>query len=300
MVVRIKNLSEGQADCFLIIIENNSRQISILLDGNRESISNSQNLEKEISSLNALDYIIVTHIDNDHIGGILKLLETGGCKEKLAETKIIYNFVTQRNISFKQADRFEKIIKGRRVIKSYTNNYESDDFLFFLTKEDRKICNDIESSKKAFITFLSPTMENANKVWENFACGQDEKAELINENSIVFMLEAGGKRAIFAGDANWNLIEENIKEIFDGKRYTVDLIKIPHHGADHNNIGLENFVKSHKCNKLIITGKEIWDNEHPNIELIKELRDIGESSLEIYSKINLIPYFNTKDGELVL
>lgn len=303
MKVIVKNLSVEQADSFLIILENNNSKISILLDGNRESMANKSNLLKAVYYLDQLDYIVITHIDNDHLGGILKMLEENGNDKKLANTKIVYNFVTQKNISFNQAKRFEKIIKGRSVIKSYGSKYDSDDFLYFLSINDRKICNDIESESKAFITFLSPTREGANKVWENFKDGQKEKAELINDNSIVFMLEAGKKRAIFAGDANWDKIEKQLEEVFDNdnENYVVDLIKVPHHGADHNNIGLENFVGKHNCKKLLVTGKAEWDHEHPDEELIKKLKASSiTNKLEIYSKVDLTTYFKTKDEAITL
>lgn len=301
MKVNIKNLSVNQADSFLIMLEHKERKINILLDGNRESIANAKVIFDEISKLDQLDYIIVTHIDNDHLGGIVKILEADDAQKKLIDTKIIYNFVTEKNISFNQAKRFEKIIKSRKIIKSYTDCYEADDFLFFLSIEARKICNDIGSKNKIFITFLGPTKENANKVWENFDNGQEEKAELINENSIVFMLEAEDKRAIFTGDSNWCQVERQIEKIFDGEDYTVDLIKVPHHGADHNNIGLEDFVKRHKCNKLLVTGKEIWDHEHPHERIIENLQKNNTSGqLEIYSKVDLASYFKTKKETIEL
>lgn len=301
MKVIIRNLSVEQADSFLIMLENNNSKISILLDGNCENMANERILLCEVYDLDQLDYIVVTHIDNDHLGGILKVLEANGNDKKLANTKIVYNFVTQKNISFNQAKRFEKIIKGRSVIKSYGSKYDSDDFLYFLSINDRKICNDIESESKAFITFLSPTREGANKVWENFNDGQKENAELINDNSIVFMLEAGEKRAIFAGDANWDKIEKQLEKVFGNENYIVDLIKVPHHGADHNNIGLENFVAKHNCKKLLITGKTVWDHEHPDEELIKKLKALSTiNQLEIYSKVNLTTYFEAKDEEIKL
>lgn len=301
MKITIRNLSVEQADSFLIILDNNKSKINILLDGNRESVVYENILLSAVSGLGQLDYIVVTHIDNDHLGGILKMLETNGNDKKLANTKIVYNFVTQKNISFNQAKRFEKIIRGRSVIKSYGSKYDSDDFLYFLSINDRKICNDIESESKAFITFLSPTREGANKVWENFNSGQKEKAELINDNSIVFMLEAGEKRAIFAGDANWDKIEKRLEEVFGDKKYIVDLIKIPHHGANHNNIGLKDFVEKHECKKLLVTGKREWDHKHPDEELIKKLKTFSATNQpEIYSKVDLSTYFETKDEEIKL
>ncbi|MDE7021509.1 MAG: MBL fold metallo-hydrolase, partial [Lachnospiraceae bacterium] len=91
MIFKIKNLSDNQADCFIIILEHKDRKISILVDGNREGMKSCQMLHEEISKLEQLDYIVVSHIDNDHLGGILKYLESGIGKEKLSQTKIIYN-----------------------------------------------------------------------------------------------------------------------------------------------------------------------------------------------------------------
>ena len=260
MIFKIKNLSDNQADCFIIILEHKDRKISILVDGNREGMKSCQMLHEEISKLEQLDYIVVSHIDNDHLGGILKYLESGIGKEKLSQTKIIYNYVTEKNISFNQAKRFEKIIKGRCVMKSYMEHYESDDFLYFLSKNERKICPDIDSSARAFFTFLSPTKEEANKVWENLKQGKNSQGELINENSIVFMLEMENKRAIFTGDANWDFIEARLKEIFEDAEYKVDFIKIPHHGAGHNNVGLKSYAEQHECKKFLLTGNMVQQN----------------------------------------
>lgn len=67
---KIKNLSVEQADCFLILLENiKVDSCNILVDGNREGKNSVSflNMKKEIEKLNKLDYIIVTHVDNDHI-----------------------------------------------------------------------------------------------------------------------------------------------------------------------------------------------------------------------------------------
>ena len=74
----IELLSKGQADCFLVFLENDEGdECSILIDGDygekRRPVL--ENIIGRISKLKRLDCIVVTHIDEDHLGGIFSLFE---------------------------------------------------------------------------------------------------------------------------------------------------------------------------------------------------------------------------------
>ena len=88
--MKIKNLSKGQEDFFIITIEKEEKEekqeINILVDGGK---SGSRCVKETIESgVKKIDYIVLTHIDSDHIQGLLMLLKK---YENYNDTIIIYN-----------------------------------------------------------------------------------------------------------------------------------------------------------------------------------------------------------------
>lgn len=292
MSFKVWNLSENQADCFLIVLETEQNErVTILVDGNREK-SNYKKVKEVIDSkCEKLDYIVVSHVDDDHLGGIIKMLEDDNwkCAEN---TKIFYNHIVKGIISYKQAKRFEELINGRTILSSYKDDeYPLEDGLLSILSEDnRKLCMEIEKNKniKAYLTLIKPAHANLEKVQADckqvLANKKQTNAGLINRNSLVFMLEFEGKKAIFGGDANWNQIEVTLRNIFESDDYVMDLIKIPHHGALSNNKKLVDYARMHKTKYFIVTGNEQWNKTHPHKDLIK---DIGAKcpNAEIYTLI---------------
>lgn len=274
----IINLSVNQADCFLIILETNqNKRITILVDGNKKN-TNISDIKNEIYIFGKLDFIVVTHVDDDHLGGIIKLLNDAS-NEVLKDTKIIYNHIVKKIISYKQAKQFEDIIEGRDIINSYKNSYDSYEFMDILSMEDRKLCVDIGIEDRAFLTFINPEGADINKVYNNckkVLSGEKkrENSKLINRNSIVFMLEFNDKKALFTGDSTWKYIQKSLDSIFlKDEENDINLIKIPHHGAYDNNIGLSDYAQKHKTEKFLVTGGQEWDKNHPSEKLILEIKD---------------------------
>ena len=52
-----------------------SKQYNILIDGGMPNTFK-QSIKKVVQDIDYLDYIFLTHIDRDHIGGVLKLIES--------------------------------------------------------------------------------------------------------------------------------------------------------------------------------------------------------------------------------
>ena len=293
------NLSENQADCFLIILENVAKeQITILVDGNKENSDYQKVQELIYTNYKKLDFIVVSHVDDDHLGGIIKMLEDD--KWKIAmNAKILYNHVAKGTISYEQAKTFEEQIKGRTIISSYTDEHIGDcGFLEILSGTDRKICGEIEKNKdaKAYMTLIKPANFCLDKLRADckrvLINGKKANAKLINRNSFVFLLEFEGKSAIFTGDATWKQIEKTLEKILPPE-YIMDMIKIPHHGAMAENKKLAAYANAHGTRYFLVTGKEQWDDLHPNKKLIAE---ISQQCLktEIYTLVEGIPGKNIR------
>lgn len=293
----IENLSNGQADSFIIRIEDkNGDDCYILVDGNREGIKSEgvNNTIVKISKLKRLDYIIITHVDNDHLGGILSLFgsyenDNPSIKKQMARTIIIYNSITTGLISYKQAQRFEKLIHGRRVINSYSLHYKNDtSFLRILSIRQRKILEKKEGC--VYLTFLNPDKDGVKKVVNDYnmyinKLKKKENSELINENSIVFLLEYNDKAVLFTGDANISDIKKKL--ITFNSLSTINLIKIPHHGAKKNNLCLCDLAKKYTCREFILTVGNAWDKLHPDQAVIKTLYDEFSNNCKMYTEFDL-------------
>ncbi|MCB2354372.1 MBL fold metallo-hydrolase [Clostridium estertheticum] len=301
----IELLNKGQADCFLVLLENDrGDECNILIDGNCQGIK-SDSLDKvveRISKLKKLDCIVVTHIDNDHIGGVLSLFERDkdvlSCISKqLKESIIVYNNVIEGIISYSQAECFEELIRNKKVINSFNERYENERrMLHFLSIKLRRILEFNEDTEKnVYVTFLNPDRQGAKKVINDYKkykdCGKQSDKKLINKNSIVLLIEFGEKKVLFTGDAYSEDIKMAIDVLKDKSLLSnvnkIDWIKIPHHGAYEYNKSLVSLAKNIDCSNFILTGKSEWDEKHPSQEILENLLDEFSDVLKIYTEVDL-------------
>lgn len=295
---KIINLSVEQAECFLILLENSiGDSCNILVDGNREG-KNSDcflNMKKEIEKLNKLDYIVVTHVDNDHIGGILSLVQEYSTEKfkQLFETTLIYNYITKEKISYSQAKIFEDLVEDRQVVQSFKETYEKKHcMLKIFSTCERRIATTISENwdKNAYLTFITPDKKGIGAVIRDYKAIKNKmkktpNSSLINKNSISFILEFGGSCVLFLGDTYWKDVQPIVDSVKNIKG--ISLVKIPHHGAQKNNEYIVEWSFKMNCNKFIVTGKDNWDKKHPSEKFIEELNDVYGKNVEVHSKVDL-------------
>lgn len=82
--INIQMLPAKNGDCFLVKIQA-EKEYNILIDAGYESTFE-ENLKTQLQEIEELDLCIITHIDNDHIGGAIPLFEQNG---KAEEPKIV-------------------------------------------------------------------------------------------------------------------------------------------------------------------------------------------------------------------
>lgn len=289
---RINSFGYGLGDCFFVEISNNNSSINILIDGHRKLFND---FEKMIEDICEIDYIVITHIDADHIQGVIELLETESFNDKFKNTKIIYNCVSQPYINYKHAEKFEKLVLDREVINTCNDYYfeEENSFLKLWSHKKRKKFK-LPNDDCVYLTLLHPNQKcEVNEVYNDY-CKKtiDGKyqpdSKLVNRYSIAIMIEFNNKRVLFTGDSSVEIIMTKINELngIDGSK--IDLIKIPHHGAENENRELVDFAIKYKCNKFIVTGEKIWNEKHPNKELLYKLNEMNQY-LDIYTKIQDLP-----------
>lgn len=326
MQFTIEMVDAGDADCFLISLADSSdkKTLNIIIDGGKASSLNSRysSLDvflKENHSDMVIDGIIVTHIDDDHIGGILRFFNSLllAKKETLQSMFIVYNDYDENFISTRQAsDLRNSIIKMKArleqynstcsttpvyliKLKSYEIDYDSwnvsinaklrDDALpivFFSTSKRSHLLPGNLENDKVYITFLTPEYPELKSFmykWRSLRTSDKGKidAKVVNDSSISILIEFGGKKVLMTGDAYINKVTTALESIGLDKIGSIDYIKLAHHGARNNNVGLVDFAKKTKCSRFFVSAS--GKDGHPDKLTIEEMRDELGSRVQIFA-----------------
>jgi len=243
----------------------------IQIDGGR--IATCRDLRTRIEAMieegKALDLLVVTHVDRDHIEGVLEMLKAGKCPEIRDVWFNGYVHLLDEAIesySPQQGEALSRLIRTRQLPWNHA----------FGGKRIAVVDGDPLPSRtvgEITLTLLSPTpgkLEDLRGPWKK-ACedaglipGVPATAEPLppeiesfgpidieeladkpfeadhaepNGSSIAFLLEHDGKRVLLSGDAHPEILIASIDRILEESgedKLAIDLFKLPHHGSRKN------------------------------------------------------------------
>lgn len=260
--------SEG--DCFWIRYGNDGDLHNILIDGGRRSTAGL--IKKFIKQLptaeRRLELLVVSHVDRDHIDGILKLTEDEHLD--LSVEDIWFNAYQHLQDEMLGAVMGEKLSENI-VKRQWPWNKAFSGGAVRLADDKTTPIRTLAGGMQ--VRLLSPDAEKLRNLvprWEREcqeagimkghdavpsapvpadleemgAIDIDELADSPfteddsepNGSSIAFTLEYGGRRALFAADAHPDLLLRGIEAMSaeNGGRVPLDVFKIPHHGSKNN------------------------------------------------------------------
>lgn len=92
-MITLKSFKADEGDCFLVKIEEEEKTYNILIDGGKKDTYLENGLKTELlnifdSETEKIDLMILTHIHDDHIGGIKALFEDDEIPNEILEKKI--------------------------------------------------------------------------------------------------------------------------------------------------------------------------------------------------------------------
>lgn len=278
--MKIKFLSAFNGDCiFISFLDINGTPKNILIDGGiGDTYKSKSNIKgdlfeaiQEISNAGQfIDLLILTHFDDDHIGGILRWLNKdkkafnhikdvwfNSGKEIAKELKIdenkdldieIIDGAEDFHTSPRQGIKFEKYLRDNnlweeKIIKQGSKYNLSDLKFKILSPSTDKLNSLLKLYKKEkdyftsgdeydFQTSLKDFIEEESQ--PNFKFKED--ASVANGSSIAFIIEYEAKKFLFLADAHPSVIIEGLNKLKYNKEnpLSVEFMKVSHHGSMYN------------------------------------------------------------------
>jgi metal-dependent hydrolase (beta-lactamase superfamily II) len=219
-----------------------------------------------------IDLFIITHIDQDHIGGVLNYLRENGEKNLVDEywfnwsdNRVVQMLPNNCKISYSQGITLREFLKKNGEINSGIIHDGLEPFNIFGAK----------------ITILSPDLEDIHyfkKKWttaehqiqqkKRIASAQDdycasienlskktfiEDTRIENRVGIAFLFEYNGKAILLLADSHPSTIERALKKRGFSKfnKLRVDMIKLSHHTSRFNTS--PELLELLECNSFIIS-----------------------------------------------
>ncbi len=242
--LKIHFIDVGQGDSCLLITPYNKK---ILIDGGGSEKSDSFDVGEEIllpyllgRGIKTLDYIIISHFDSDHVGGLLSIM----------------NKIKVKNIVISvQGKESENYLKFKEIVK------EKKIKVIVVNKEDK-----LQIENGVNFDFLWP---DKNKLINE---------NILNNNSIVCKLSYKNFSMLFTGDIE-EIAEKHILEEYKNNLQILNstILKVAHHGS--NTSSIQEFIKSVNPKTALIGVGEYNKFGHPNNEVIKRLESMRYNNL---------------------
>ncbi|MFM5008519.1 ComEC/Rec2 family competence protein [Aeromonas veronii] len=288
--LQVHFIDAGVGDCILITDLVNNKKI--LIDSGPSKgegrLSVSKNLSQLLCNDKKIDIAIVTHNDDDHIGGFKSLIE----EEIIKVDKFIFNNIQQiendiiesKKASYRQDMELHSLANRMGInidiiiVEDDTPNIMNigNMALKFISPNKNKIeqlirWSQSESAKINERQKLSPVqnsecLEDVIIKIKDDDCFTPDKSPT-NGSSIAFILEYGEYKFLFLGDAHMDIVEDFFSR--GGEKINFELIKLSHHSSEKNNS--KTFFDQISCDKFIFCCDGLNSHGHPSLVTIARL-----------------------------
>lgn len=302
-------LPAADGDCLLLSYGDGDHVRHLLIDGGRSATYPS--LKEKLTAIGKqgqkIELLVLTHIDADHIEGLLPLAADSKLPIEISE--VWFNgfdqLTTVKPMGPRQGDRFSDALRAR----GWKPNERFGGHTIAI---DAAMTKAIELPGELKITLLSPDSNRLVRMrdeWEDWRTEAAARAKEVdqcakradgvqimgrkpmprtldidtlsggketldseapNGSSIAFVADWKGKRVILTGDAHPDLLAEVLRPMAqaEGGRYRADLLKVSHHGSTGNTT--RELVKLIDCTRFAISTNGTRHG-HPDPDAIAKL-----------------------------
>ncbi len=257
-------------------------------------------IDKIKSKDEKIDLLIITHWDDDHIGGIIRWFNEDPESAKILIQRVWFNsgilinkyFDSQEateendmlhisknnpNTSIRQGIAFEKYLINNslsyKIISTESSEINLCDNIKFtiLSPTDDKLKKLLTAWKRTLKNPNTSISTDYNKPFEELLQNDfSEDVAIHNGSSIAFILEIEDKNMLFLGDAHPNVIINSLEALGYSKenKLQIELMKVSHHGSKANTS--DELLELISCDKFIISTN---DSSHglPNKETLARI-----------------------------
>ncbi|WP_295419779.1 MBL fold metallo-hydrolase [Sulfurovum sp.] len=321
-MINIECIQAAQGDC--IWVEYGKDQDSlhrILIDGGTSDTY--KRLKKRIKKLKPnerhFDLLVITHIDADHIAGILKLFEKDGLgitfsdiwfngykhlgKSRIkgvVQGELLSDYLEQPHLNWNKAFKGKAVSVDKR--KKFKSIKLPGGMKLTLFSPTQKALSDLKphwfkEAKKAGLLVdnklpykkdLDTCPSRSKRLSRRMLPDIDALAKtsfepdssLTNGSSIAFLAEYAGKKMLFTGDAYATILLDSIQRYLpECEPLYLDLFKIPHHGSD-GNIS-KKLLERIRCSTYLVSTNGAY-HKHPDKIAIARIIKYGGHKPDLY------------------
>lgn len=296
MSYKIRLLKAEHGDAIIVDIPGDDGLHHIVIDGGPSSKFTCDEIVNNIDFLGTIDLMVLTHFDDDHIGGLLAYFEKHkngvipikNCWVNCASQAQIYAGAL---ISYNQAHSLENLLKKssqRQTLEwkdHIVNTMEPINMGFckiqVLSPSPEALSINVgEYAKKDSVAIVSANSIRA-KIDEGIALSElakrpdikhSTKEDIVNKSSIAFILEEGNTKVLFMGDADPWIVMDKLKSMGYTKDTPLYLNywKLSHHGS-RNNLCNELLGIIRCSNFIVSTNGGSGRSYHPDRETLAKI-----------------------------
>jgi competence protein ComEC len=285
--IQVTMLDVGQGDCLYVQTPGGEHY---LIDGGSTSESDigKYRLEPFLKSraVASLDYVFVTHGDEDHISGIEELLANQklgiGIRTLVLPPRYVMDdaLAGLARLAEEHGTRVVTMQAGEQIVRGNGAAPKSSSVSNLVAAPKNKGTSG-EEEGGAFYPAAVPKDEGAvgkdvGDVSENsviLAClapGADYDGETGNEASLVLALRYGEFDMLFTGDIG----KESEERLFEeGTLGEYEILKAAHHGS--KNSSCEEFLEAVSPQVVLISAGEDNSYGHPHPEAVERMKEVG-------------------------
>lgn len=313
--MKIQFLPAGCGDAIILRFDDSlGNKRLIVVDFGREHYSEQENMINSLSShlkeCGAIDLFVVTHMDNDHIGGVVSLFK----KEKVEITDNVEEWWLNHSLEIAK----EKGIDNRKI--SASQELDLKEFLLKQGKcpDEPILAGNVKYVGGVKLEVLSPDISGYNSARDITLKEEKKRQQKIgakisdhslsfgelktkqfecdtsksNRSSIAFVIEFCGGKGLFLADAHPDVIVNSLKEmnVHSENKLNLDFVKISHHGSRKNTS--PELLEVLRCSNFVISVNGTNGDALPDKEALFRIIKTGTKE----NPVNL--YFTHSDKKL--
>lgn len=263
-------LAAEHGDCIVLSYGDSDIDYRLVVDVGVKSTANRLRKVLDSAPSAVLELLVVSHIDDDHIGGVLSLLEdqtlAGRFEDVWFNGRQHLDPPGTESFGVRQGIALQEALADLGI--SWNKAFDGCAVRCDADKPVRKTL-----ASGAIVTVLSPTTDDLAKLrvlWDRWVQNQaapvahtspgalptpqglesmggkafdipamavtrtkvDTSAK--NGSSIAVLFEYGGRRILLCADAHSKVLVDSAAQLTEEERLGIDVLKLPHHGSEKN------------------------------------------------------------------